>query len=244
MKKLVFVMLVFAFSNYGLAQNLNGYRYASVPSKFSAQKKKNQYNLNAVTKVFLQQYGFEAYLDTDNVPFEFSNNNCSKVFVDVEENNSLFLTRLKVVLKDCNGKVLYTSREVSSKTKDLNTAYNESLREALRSLRVLNYKYDVRKSMIKAEEPKSAPVVVEAETVVSESQVTVATLYAQAIANGFQLVNSEPKVIMKIYKTSNSDIYAAVKGDKSGVFIPKDNGWFFEYYENEKLISEKVDVKF
>jgi hypothetical protein len=26
--------------------------------------------------------------------------------------------------------------------------------------------------------------------------------------------------------------------------IQKDNQWFFEYYESEKLVSEKVAVKF
>jgi hypothetical protein len=32
--------------------------------------------------------------------------------------------------------------------------------------------------------------------------------------------------------------------DFSGVFLKKINGWFFEYYQKETLVSEKVEVKF
>jgi hypothetical protein len=49
---------------------------------------------------------------------------------------------------------------------------------------------------------------------------------------------------MTIYKTSNSGAFLAAKGTTQGVLLIKDNQWFFEYYENEKLVSEKVNVKF
>ena len=69
-------------------------------------------------------------------------------------------------------------------------------------------------------------------------------LYAQPIANGYQLVDGTPKVVMKIYKTSNSSTFSAVKETTQGVLLMKNNQWFFEYYENEKLVSEKINVKF
>jgi hypothetical protein len=58
------------------------------------------------------------------------------------------------------------------------------------------------------------------------------------------LVDSDPKTIMLIYKTSHSDVFIAEKNDFTGVFLKKNNGWFFEYYQNNNLISEKVEVKF
>jgi uncharacterized beta-barrel protein YwiB (DUF1934 family) len=51
-------------------------------------------------------------------------------------------------------------------------------------------------------------------------------------------------VIFKLNKTSSPTFFTASKGSVQGVFIQKDNEWFFEYYENEKLVSEKVAVKF
>lgn len=69
-------------------------------------------------------------------------------------------------------------------------------------------------------------------------------LYAQPTSYGYQLIDSEPKVIMKVYKTSNPASFMAKKGDLQGVLVSKDNQWFFEYYQNDKLFSEKIDVKF
>lgn len=69
-------------------------------------------------------------------------------------------------------------------------------------------------------------------------------LYAQPTSYGYQLIDSEPKVIMKVYKTSNSASFMAKKGEVQGVLVSKDNQWFFEYYQGDNLISEKIDVKF
>ena len=93
----------------------------------------------------------------------------------------------------------------------------------------------------------SVPVVAASTTksvpVISEKP-NVNLLYAQPTSYGFQLIDSEPKVVMKVYKTSNPDSYVAKKGDAQGVLVSKDNQWFFEYYLNDKLVSEKVNVKF
>jgi hypothetical protein len=35
-----------------------------------------------------------------------------------------------------------------------------------------------------------------------------------------------------------------MKGISQGVLIQKENQWFFEYYESDILVSEKVAVKF
>ena len=53
-----------------------------------------------------------------------------------------------------------------------------------------------------------------------------------------------PNVIYTIQETSVSNIYIAQKGTVNGVFQKKIDGWYFDYYQNGKLISEKVSVKF
>jgi len=69
-------------------------------------------------------------------------------------------------------------------------------------------------------------------------------LFAQPIKNGFQLVDSTPKVVLKAFKTTNPSIYLASKEGIQGVLILKENQWFFEYYEKDTLMSEKIKVKF
>lgn len=78
----------------------------------------------------------------------------------------------------------------------------------------------------------------------SSDNSSVGLLYAQPTSYGYQLIDSEPKVVMKVYKTSNPASYMAKKGDIQGALVSKDNQWFFEYYQNDKLVSEKIDVKF
>ncbi len=251
--KIGLVLLIFCLSTAAIAQNLNGYRYALVPSKFSFQKEKDKYQLNTLSKLFMQKYGFETYFDSDAAPFEFSNVNCNKVYFNLLENNSLFFTRLKIVLSDCTGKVLFVSKEGSSKEKVLKVAYNEALRQAFISFEALHHKYDEKITVIKQPEITSVKEILqEPKAVVQESkEVTSSTtikasdrLYAQAIENGFQLVDASPKVVMKLYRTSVTDVFTAVKGSLQGVLVSKNNEWFFEYYQNDKLVSEKVDVKF
>ena len=49
----------------------------------------------------------------------------------------------------------------------------------------------------------------------------IGTLYAQELPNGYQLVDSTPKIRMKIEKTSMPDFYLAKAGDTSGVVFKK-----------------------
>jgi hypothetical protein len=224
-------------SSVSFAQDLNQYKYVSVPAKFSFLKEKNQYNLNLLSKMYMQQFGFETYFDTDEVPKDFLENNCNKLYLDVLENNNMFSTKLTVVLKDCKGKVLFTSKEGENKEKDYKLSYNLALREALNSMKTIQYKYFGDK-VVKENKDE-----VQNQSLNSESSVS-SQLFAQPITNGFQFINAEPKVIYKIYITSLKDLYIAAKGSLQGVLISKNNEWFFEYYQNEKLLSEKVEVKF
>jgi len=49
---------------------------------------------------------------------------------------------------------------------------------------------------------------------------------------------------MKLFKTSLSNFYIGQKDSQQGVVFNKNNQWYFEYYQNDKLISEKMEIKF
>ncbi|WP_125221138.1 hypothetical protein [Maribacter algicola] len=80
----------------------------------------------------------------------------------------------------------------------------------------------------------------------NESQISVngEIWYAQEIANGYQLVDNTPKVRMKLFKSSNENMFMAQSEDKSGMVYQKEGQWIFEYYEGEKLIQEPLNIKF
>lgn len=69
-------------------------------------------------------------------------------------------------------------------------------------------------------------------------------LYAQPIANGYQLVDSTPKVMLKLMKSSSENVYIANGGGKSGMVFQNEDTWIFEYYLGEQLVREELIIKF
>lgn len=69
-------------------------------------------------------------------------------------------------------------------------------------------------------------------------------LYAQEVPNGYQLVDSTPKILLKIRKTSVPDYYLAEGEAGNGVVYGKGGRWYFEYYVGEKLKTEELTIKF
>jgi hypothetical protein len=69
-------------------------------------------------------------------------------------------------------------------------------------------------------------------------------LYAQEISNGYQLVDSTPKIRLKIFKTSVPEVYIGVNEKGSGVVYKRTNQWYFEYYVSDQLQIEEMTIKF
>jgi len=105
------------------------------------------------------------------------------------------------------------------------------------------------KQLYDSKEPvKSAVIVTSTPEVTEQSTKTAeasgAILYAQETPNGYQLVDSSPKIQMRIFKTSISDNYIAKSEDKNGIVYQKDGKWYFDYYDGDQLISEELNIKF
>ena len=69
-------------------------------------------------------------------------------------------------------------------------------------------------------------------------------LYAQQLPNGYQLVDSTPKIQLRIFRTSLPDYFLAEADTKNGVLYGKNGKWYFEYYMGDDLIVEELDIKF
>jgi hypothetical protein len=242
MKKLAVILMLFLCCIVTAQTSVNQYQYVIVPSRFNFVKLNDEFKLNTLTKMLLEKYGFKAFLNSEVLPTEISNTNCDKLYADVISSGNFIRTKLTVVLKDCNKNIVYQSAIGTSKEKEYRVAYTQALRAAFKSFDVLHYHYSPlqKSSEIQKIVAADSMSVAVNHSILKEEEI----LYAQPIANGFQLVNASPKVIMKIFKTSNANTFSAVKGTIQGVLLRKDNQWFFEYYQEDKLISEKVNVKF
>lgn len=252
-KYLLLLVLLVAVS--GFSQSVNDYQYVIVPTKFSLFKENDKFRLNSTTKLLLEKYGFRTFMATDTIPNDVGDNNCSKLYADLVQDKSMFLTRVKIVLKDCKERVVYETEYGKSREKEYAIAYNQALRETSNSFDKLNYKYNGKNGIASTSASVPATQVVK-PTDISEPlagkdsglDTTTTTsgvfYFAQPTATGFQVVDNEPKVILRLFNTSQKNVFIGEKGTTKGVFLSKNGQWFFEYYESGKLVSEAWNLRF
>ena len=107
------------------------------------------------------------------------------------------------------------------------------------SVAVIKQEASTARQTYKSVEPVQSDIKKEVEAITG-------TLYAQELpdGNGYQLVDSTPKILMKVYKTSMPDYYLGKRDGTDGVLLKKDGKWFFEYYEGGVLKADELDIKF
>lgn len=106
--------------------------------------------------------------------------------------------------------------------------------------------------MIEKAEKKQAPEAKTSNNAVSVKEIKTVTaiqkaevsgiLYAQAIENGFQLVDSTPKVLYKFRKSGIVDVFLVE--NNSAIIYKKGDSWILEYYENNVLKQDVLNIKF
>jgi hypothetical protein len=264
--------MLFTITESYAQKNLNAYKYVIVPKKFDFLKKENQYRLNELAQFLFNKYGFTALLEGEEFPQDLKLNRCLALQSNVFDDNNLFKTKLIVKLKNCNAEFVYTSNFGTSREKDYKTAYNLAMREAFKSFSSLNYKYEpailekaqesqesnnqskeiqnLKKELaaLKASKAKVSPQLVTAKKAETKSNIqtlkpqTSNVLYAQSIPNGFQLVDSSPKVVFKIKTTSLKEVY--IVESKNAILFKKGNLWVLERYEGGILEQKVLEIKF
>lgn len=132
MNRLCIISLVLFFqAQLSFAQTISAYEYVRVPESFNFLKESNQHELNALTAFLFKKYGYEA-LYKEPAPTGVSG--CDILQASVENDSGLFMTRLRVVLKNCSDEIVFTSEEGKSREKDYKMAYHAALRDAFESL--------------------------------------------------------------------------------------------------------------
>jgi len=254
MKACTLLIFVF-FTVTGYSQNtINSYKYVLVPERFDFSKEDNQYGLNTTAKLLLEQKGFTTFMGNDALPPALAANRCNALRAEVVQKKGLFVTNLTLLLKDCQGNIVFKSKEGKSREKEFLPAYDEALKNAFASLNDVPYNYD---STLLTQQAGAMPVAATATTAPAATPAPAApapamapaaeitgTLYAQVTPNGYQLIDTTPKKILTLLKTSLPDHYIAQAGGSNGIVFKKDGEWVFEYYKDDKLVSKKLEIKF
>ena len=242
---LVFTSLILE----GQEINLDKYKYIIVSDKFHFVKEVDGYQTSSLTKFLLEKKGFQVFLSNENFPDELSQNKCNNtLFADVKDESDFLTIKSIIVLNDCEGKNIYTSKVGKSKLKDYKKAYQASIRSAFDSMTDFIYSNKPsEKSLITPEITIIDKIVVTPDPVTQKKEVIKEilpseNLYAQPIPNGFQLVNTTPEVVYVLLKTGVKDIF--LLKDKMGIVYKSAEKWFVEFYQNEMLVTKELKVKF
>ena len=220
MKKF-FVLLLVLFSIISFSQK----QIILISSKYDFQKERNEYNINNMLKAILVSNNYQVYFDDEVLSIEIAQNRCNALTGVLVDKSNLFLTKVKLQIKDCQNNLLFETAEVKSKEKDIQTGFMEAIKLLSPELK----KY--RPTLIQ----KKEVVVVPSEAVTN----TNVKFQMVQIANGFVIMDATPKVILQIYKTTNPTVFIADKFGVKGIFTRVENKGIFEYYLNDKLVVEE-----
>ena len=229
-------------------ESLNEYKYVIVPSQYDFQKSEDTHQLNSLTKFLFNKAGFISVLSTDNLPDDLAKNACLALTAKLNNNSSMFSTKMNFDLVNCSNAVVFSSKEASSRQKNYKKAYHEVIRKTFEDIKARNYKYEPKEKVVekstKLDEVNDEIIIVKEENkvVLPSVKETLDLLYAQPINNGFQLVNSSPKKVYTIQHTSVKDVF--ILKDKNGILYKQNNDWIVEYYSDNKLIKSKLKIKF
>ncbi len=141
--KYLVIVILLSYVSIAFAQdNLNAYKYVIVPKKYDFLKEDDKYQLNSLTKFLFEKKSFQTMLEYESYPADLLANPCLAVTVGVNDNSTMFTSKLTIELKDCHNKVAFTSKEGRSKEKDYKRSYQEALRNAFISIDELDYNFD------------------------------------------------------------------------------------------------------
>jgi len=107
---------------------------------------------------------------------------------------------------------------------------------------IIEQKATTEEQVYKAVEPKPSSIVRVVEKQWSELPTEV--LYAQPTDFGYQLVDSTPKVVLKLQETSMDNVFMTDFNGYNAVVFQKDGNWLLEYSENGEKVQKELDIKF
>ena len=132
----VLVVLFLSLTTQVFSQkSLSDYSYIIVSEQFEFQDEKDKYQLNSLIKFLYNKYGFHAYFK-DEIPNNVRR--CDGLYADAEGNPGFIVTKVELVIRDCDGVEVFRSIQGKSNIKDYKKAYYEASREASKSVRDLH----------------------------------------------------------------------------------------------------------
>ena len=241
MKKNICLLVFTLISVLGLqAQEIGDYKYIVVPQKFDFQKEAGEYDLNALTRFLFIKWGFDAYMENEEMPSDINESGCNTLYARADVNGFL-ATKATLKLVNCRGQEVFVLPEGKSKIKEFKSGHQEAFRRAFEGLEELGYTYSdeiVDRAEIIENTEELIP---EARKTMQQSAPEVKTVKVSAIPkNGNVVVKEELVVETTTSAQSNNKVdvklgEVLLSEDGSYKLIASDNG--FDVYEGNSKIG-------
>lgn len=122
----------------------------------------------------------------------------------------------------------------------------ERLQEELKSLKeekkMESQKVEAPMPTVKEPEVEVKETETEAEEAKIEVKEATDLLYAQPIDNGFQVVDTTPKIVMILLKTPQSNVF--IVKDQDAIVYKEEEKWFLSKNDGNKVSIQALNIKF
>lgn len=218
-------------------QKLNDYHFILIPQQFEFQKQKDEFRLNTYMRHLFNQSGFNAIYDVemDGLP------RCEGLFLELKENNSMFLTKLSIHIKDCQGNEIYVSEEGASRAKDYETAYKEAFDKAFKDIPKLGIQQkDFKKLANATERQTTSPEIVSLSPEASDMSLFYRNGKNYLLKKAdkgwelYEVAGVENILTAKLMPVNKADFY---------LFVKQGFNALASFDENGNLVVEGVDAE-
>lgn len=138
-----------------------------------------------------------------------------------------------------------TSKEKVADTQTITVSYKDDVKKLDEETEtaVVKQEATLKNQSYESMDPEPSTFT-KAEEKTGSKPITSGLLYAQPTENGYQLVDSTPKVVMKLMSTSVENVFLTDYQGNSGVVLKKEGKWFLEYSEGGEKKLKELNIKF
>ncbi|MGO4912243.1 hypothetical protein [Leeuwenhoekiella sp. W20_SRS_FM14] len=234
------------------AQELQDYKYIVIPQKFEFQNEAGEYDLNALTRFLFIKYGFNAYLENEELPSDLNTSGCNTLYARADVSGFLS-TNAAISLVNCRGKEVFALPEGKSKIKTFKEGHQDAFRKAFAGLEDMGYSYSeeiVSKADL-LEEPQTEDLVPEIRKrqseIKKEDKEVAVTGVIQTAQTKIDLAEEKAEDVIEVVDDSKVAIAqnesqlvedvttVLVSADGSFTMKPTSNG--FDVYEGSSKIG-------
>ena len=141
-RMLALFLLLAGFMPSAAQSPLDAYKYIIVPKKFGFLTEENKFRVNSTTKYLFEKNGFRTLIQGEAYPEDLKRDPCLAATADIDDESNMFITRLYVVLIDCQDQEVFRSVMGVSKEKSYDKTYIDALNKAFISFEEMSYAFD------------------------------------------------------------------------------------------------------